>query len=647
MRMGFSILALLLSAGIGAPQDASASRRASWTFAFYCDADSELESRMLRQLERLLPFCGSEEIHVVAFVDRHDESGCKQPIPDGYTDVEVTGVGTWSGGKYLRARRNRFEDLTPHRTGAVDMGRAETLTAFLRFVRRQFPADRTALVMVDHGAGVGGLCIDVEQGVPCERNYESDLSLQDLAIALNAADARRHPLDVLMLDACNMAAVEVLQTVAPFARYVVAAESITFTGFPHHAVLKDVAQYPRAHPRWVATRLGEVYQDESAVRCDGMRRSGRMSVFDMCAFSELEGRLDRLAEALIAAMHSAPDITWARFTRERIRCELIQAGTCMSPCRCSVVDLASLCERLARSGDDDIAIRAAQIPSAVDSTVLCSSFGADAVDRRGVSVYVPCDTEGGWTEFPRSVAAAPWAKFLKLYEPCRARGDFQIGEVLVKLAGRDEQDPKRLVADLSPGARASVEAVLAGDRSSVAIIEFTVVDETGEEIGPRVRVEPTPTGGLSQRWSPGGFVARSGDDRIGLPVTSLFPVSGGRLVGEAAVFIDGRPGVLRFLVTDATWNAIPLHLTFSAAGGWSSREVPSDRDHLVTARPAGSSAKSLGRFLRGTGSVRSTGLRVAYEALPRADYQPGYRATRLDCRESRFLAAPVLVTGIR
>jgi hypothetical protein len=603
-------------------------RIAKWTFAFFCDADSELESAILWQLESLLPHCGSRDVNVVVFLDRHDEQQCVDQPGPGFTHDPIGGVPAWAGAKYLEGRRNRFRDLSSCAQSPADMGDPLTLTNFLRYVQRAYPAERRVLILNNHGNGPSGLCVDVESH-PCLGSYKSILTLRELFQALSDSGTQHDPFDIVMLDACDMATVEVLQTLRPFTDYVVAAESRIHDYYPHHLVLRDVVQHPRRSPFLVARGFADAYRANLGC-CDSDRFSGRMSAFDLRAFDDLDAAFGRLGRALHGGMLRDEVGTWRRFTKARCGCKRLLNANCAHWTQCAVHDLGELCERLACGEDDRIAEAAKDVLQTLRETVICSSFGIDSASDRGLSVFSPCDLTTGWVSFPDPVAESPWSQFLSKYSPCRKSP---------KIEFRVEALQSVRALTLEAG-RATVSAFVRNVEDLCGEVYFTTADVNGTEMGPRIPVARNSLGGIEHVWQLKALYADTeGSGSIGLPVEELIPVGDGRFVGEALVRIDGRAGRLRLLLDPRTAAARPIYLVYADEGGLQSKLLPWNEDHVITARPVreGGIPAPLSPFFLGHGVVHSTSLRVAYRTLPPDEYRVGFVGVGLAGAETPFL----------
>lgn len=97
-----------------------------------------------------------------------------------------------------------------------NMADTELLTSMIQRAFTEYPAKHTMLILWDHGGGsVGGVAFD-------ERTEDS-FSLYELSTALQQSD--RH-FDIIGFDACLMASLEVANTLAPYADYMIASQEL-------------------------------------------------------------------------------------------------------------------------------------------------------------------------------------------------------------------------------------------------------------------------------------------------------------------------------------------------------------------------------------------------------------------------------------
>lgn len=172
---------------------------------------------------------------------------------------------------------------------ARNMGEAGTLADFIQYARTCYPAEKTVLVLWDHGDGpVGGFgCDDLCGG--------DSLMLTELDAALAAAGCDRQPLEVIGLDACCMATLETALTFSPYARYMVASQEMEPAGGWDYTAM---ASLPGTGPKEAALLLAQQYYAKNAASYP----AATVSVTDLAA---LEG-LAQQVETLAAGLEQAP-----------------------------------------------------------------------------------------------------------------------------------------------------------------------------------------------------------------------------------------------------------------------------------------------------------------------------------------------------
>ena len=167
---------------------------------------SDLQDDCLRDIREICKAGTGENVHVV---------------------ILAGGAEKWNDRRIVSGRLNLFRvengDLVSlGDMGGGSMGDPATLTAFVTRAEELYPADRTMLVLWNHGGGsYEGVCYDA-----C---HDFDpLTLSELSSAL-AQLKKADPgfrLDILGMDACLMACYEAAVTAEPYAEYMIASEEL-------------------------------------------------------------------------------------------------------------------------------------------------------------------------------------------------------------------------------------------------------------------------------------------------------------------------------------------------------------------------------------------------------------------------------------
>ena len=217
----------------------------TWTiFVYLCGSDLESDKGAAsRDLSEMLAATASDKVKIVV-----ETGGAKAWKTDG---VDATKIQRHLIQNNKMALVDEFDQ--------ANMSLAETLADFLRWGVTNYPADKMAAVLWDHGGGSAkGLCMD--------ENYDFDtMDLHMLDQALNAALLiMDRKFEFIGFDACLMGTLECANVVATYANYMVASEEWEpGTGWPYTDFLSYVAENPTASG-------GEV----GRVVCDAFKPTG-------------------------------------------------------------------------------------------------------------------------------------------------------------------------------------------------------------------------------------------------------------------------------------------------------------------------------------------------------------------------------------
>ena len=126
-----------------------------------------------------------------------------------------------------------LEELTD-----TDMANPQTLSDFVLFAQTNFPAQHYALILWDHGGGTGGFGLD--------KTTDNLLGLPDLHKAYQTIrEQMDSPIDIVVYDACLMAAIEVAEITATAANAMAAsAELEPGHGIDYAHLLSNVGTTP-------------------------------------------------------------------------------------------------------------------------------------------------------------------------------------------------------------------------------------------------------------------------------------------------------------------------------------------------------------------------------------------------------------------
>lgn len=169
-------------------------------------------------------------------------------------------------------------------TGEATMADPSTLTSFIVFSATEFPADRLVLVLWGHGSGWHGLCLD-----------KTDLlTLPELSAALaGAAAGLGRTVDMVVVDACAGATMEMLAELASRVPYFVGAQNnVPSQGLPYREMIESLsASKGQSLEEFAATIVSQYIENAWYVS----PYSATMAAFDLGKIGAAFSLLDELS----------------------------------------------------------------------------------------------------------------------------------------------------------------------------------------------------------------------------------------------------------------------------------------------------------------------------------------------------------------
>ena len=232
----------------------------TWLVLLYFDADDEmLEHSIWQDFNEAELVGSSDRVTIIAQFDRY---------AGGFD-----GDGDWSSTRRYRVEKD--DDLFAIGSpvvmplGEVNMGDPHTLVTFARWAIENYPADRVALILSDHGSGWPGGWTD-EDPAPAEMLdlYELDQALQEIRDYTGIDH-----FDVVGFDACLMSHLEVASALAPHANVMVASQEVEPTlGWAYAAFLQELASDPAMTGSELAESIVDTYLNQDVVATDDRAR---------------------------------------------------------------------------------------------------------------------------------------------------------------------------------------------------------------------------------------------------------------------------------------------------------------------------------------------------------------------------------------
>lgn len=363
-----------LSAGGACATEAAPKK---WTFMVYMCADNDLDARGPEDVAELEAAGSSENVNILVQLDR-----ANAPARRYYITKRAPGaaVDDWGSASRLEAE-----------LGEIDSGDPDRLVDFFKWSAAQYPAERYALVIWNHGSGwksparAAGATDHGKRGIAYDFDSKNDISTPELGRAVDAmraAAGRR--IDLLIMDACLMQMLEIVYEVKDGVNFVCASEDIEpDSGMPY----LPVCELLNARPQISAKDLAIAVAGAFAEKFEAAGTPYTYSAVDCSRVEALAEALDGFCAAAIeraelvrGLMKKSSDET-RRFTYE----DYADLGDFIT-----LVSEAPGAREVNGASGEDLASACARVKAACIKCVAANRTGGEAVSKaKGLAVYLP------------------------------------------------------------------------------------------------------------------------------------------------------------------------------------------------------------------------------------------------------------------
>ncbi|UCE37766.1 MAG: hypothetical protein JSW00_00515 [Thermoplasmata archaeon] len=260
---------------------------AQWTFMVYLDCDNNLEQAGIEDINEMEAVGSTDDVNIIVQMDR-----C---ATDGYDESN----GDWTGAKRFYVTKDEDENTIGsdeiEDLDEVNMGDPQTLVQFVKWTIDNYPAEKYALVLWNHGGAFWGVCWDEDDDEDC-------LTMPELKCALeNIEDYLGRDLDLIGFDACLMAQMAVMYQIRNSVDYAVASGyTEPNDGWPYKKILPYLVSNPQMGPVELGTVIAneyvESYTDWESDPEDTLAIT--QAVFDLEKFDELAYQINFLSMVL-------------------------------------------------------------------------------------------------------------------------------------------------------------------------------------------------------------------------------------------------------------------------------------------------------------------------------------------------------------
>jgi len=352
--------------------------QAKWTFMVYMAGDNNLDGAALRDIAEMARAGSTKDVHILVQLDRIEDQKTRR--------FRIT-----QGGGFKKDCIETFSE--------TNTGDPQILYSCVKWAVDNYPADRYALILWNHGSGwwedaksrstgpAGkkphrplfrhafpqahrSICYDDTSGGDALDNRELRVVLAGICTLLG------RKIDLLGMDACLMNMVEVAWQLRDSVNMIVGSEiEEPFDGWPYAEILNRLTSRPRqaaaTFARWIVKSYLASYK--------GKGETVTQSALDLVSISDVVAKIDALA----ALETDAKVIANARANSPRFYDD-------------NYIDLLCFAKHLRRKAGPDLLAKADALIAALKPgkgrTILSQGkIGGEVRGTGGLSIYFPAD----------------------------------------------------------------------------------------------------------------------------------------------------------------------------------------------------------------------------------------------------------------
>ena len=349
-----------------------------WTVMVYLDADNNLESAGINDINEMEMVGSSSDVNIVVQVDRIPYS-VLAANNEGYLDDISNNDWTTTRRYYITQDFDSIQinSLLISDLGELNMGDPQTLIDFASWTVANYPAKKYLLVIWNHGGGFKSLTYNAKDIAWDDTSGGDRITMPELEYAISAISAQMGKnIDIVGMDACLMAMTEVAYQIKDYADILVASEeNEPGDGWPYDTILSQLVVNPTMSSEQLARTIVDKYIDfypsyevtQSAIDLS------YMDTLDLAA------QLSALALAIMSDTLT-PSINYIN-----------AANSSQNYDDLDFIDLYDFCsEVLIYSNNIDVRNIASIIQQTLNFTVIESAYnGPELSDSKGLSIYFP------------------------------------------------------------------------------------------------------------------------------------------------------------------------------------------------------------------------------------------------------------------
>ena len=205
---------------------------AEWTFMVYLDADNDLSPYASGDLSEMMAIGSTEKVNIIVQHDGYQSPAFRYKVEKGWL--------------------NTITEL-----GEPNMASAATISEFIDFSVKNYPAKKYAFILWDHGQGWKSILSD------WDNNGYRSAPLNNHIVAEGIKDSGLF-IDVLGVDACAMATIEAAYEFSSTASFMVSSqELVKIKGWDYYDLLARLNANPGMTPEELSIEAVESFRSQA------------------------------------------------------------------------------------------------------------------------------------------------------------------------------------------------------------------------------------------------------------------------------------------------------------------------------------------------------------------------------------------------
>jgi hypothetical protein len=234
---------------------------AEWTVMVYLDADNNLESAGIDDINEMEIVGSTTEVNIVVQVDRIPYS-VLAANNQGYADDISNSNWTTTRRYYITQDFDPIQINSQLKSdlGELNMGDPQTLIDFTNWAIINYPAKKYLLVIWNHGGGFRSPAYTAKD-IAWDDTSGDKITMLELEYALSAISVQMgENIDIVGMDACLMAMTEVAYQIKDYTDILVASEeNEPGDGWPYNTILAQLVGNPTISSTQLAVDIVDKY----------------------------------------------------------------------------------------------------------------------------------------------------------------------------------------------------------------------------------------------------------------------------------------------------------------------------------------------------------------------------------------------------